>query len=208
MRGLCSRAVARVNVPAMWDRLPGFGRAVTKTTARRNGAVAVFAITMIVTACTPNSEVRRASGMAAPVDSIVLERGVCFGFCPAYRLRIASSGAVRYEPRNPDGSASTDAITPLAFAGLVQEAERIGLGSYPSDIQEDRRLCAMQATDHPSATISIFGEETKRVHDYTGCHAAEGDGESAERLQLLRAFEARIDSVAGASRWTTRPNIR
>jgi len=171
---------------------------------RTGGIIALVVSTVLLGACTQNGEVRSGGSEPVVADSIVLERGVCFGFCPAYRLRIASSGAVRYEPRNPDGEASTDSITPTAFIALLREAERIGLNSYPENIQDDARLCARQATDHPSATISIFGQETRRVHDYTGCHAGEEDAESAERLRVLRAFEAHIDSVAGAARWSSR----
>jgi hypothetical protein len=40
----------------------------------------------------------------------------------------------------------------------------------------------------------------KRVNDYHGCFN--------EKLEPLRAFEARIDSVAGSSRWARPSTIR
>lgn len=176
-----------------------------------SAATSVVLIAMAAS-CSPKPEVRPepSKGEAATPDSIVLERGVCFGFCPAYRLRIASNGAMHFEPQNPPGPAAIDSISPAAFAELARETERVNLGSYPDTIQSDKRLCAMRATDHPSAAIAVFSEGvvSKRIDDYTGCHAAPDDAESEARLQKLRAFEAFIDSVAGTSRWTSRNNNR
>lgn len=171
--------------------------------------MSVAAVTLVA-GCSQKPEVRPESsaGETTP-DSIVLERGVCFGFCPAYRLRIAANGAIQFEPQNPPGPASTDSISPTAFVELAREAQRVNLDAYPDTIQSDKRLCAMLATDHPSAAITVFRDaSSKRVDDYTGCHAGENDHESEQRLQKLRAFEAFIDSVAGTSRWTNRSNPR
>ena len=141
--------------------------------------------------------------VAQDMDSIVLERTVCFGRCPAYRLRVASTGAVLFEPRNPDGPPATDNVSPQAFAQLVLEATRIRLDSYPASIQDDRRLCALGATDHPSIILSTYaGAAVHSVNYYTGCHAAENDRASEERLAALARFAAQIDSVTRSPRWT------
>lgn len=170
--------------------------------------IALPLITCAVIGCSPSSEVRPApssGSQRAAADSIVLERTVCFGRCPAYRLRISSAGFVLFEPRNPPGPAATDTIPNTALPRLAAEAERVGFYTFPDLIQGDSLLCALEATDHPSATVTFHrGSEFKRVQDYTGCHAASEDTVSAQRLGALRQFEALIDSVAGSARWTAR----
>lgn len=147
----------------------------------------------------------RAAGSATPppapaVDSIVLERGPCFGTCPSYRLSLARTGAVRFQSRNPGDTTrvETGAVTPAAFQSLGEEAERIGFDRYPASL-EGTDSCRQMATDLPSATVSLFrrGRE-KRVVDYHGCFPG---------IPELRGFEAHIDSVAGSSRWV-RPASR
>ena len=100
------------------------------------------------------------------------------------------------------------AISPSQFAWLVQQAERIGLASLPPVISEDRALCPLKATDHPTAIVALFrADSTTQVVDYRGCYAAT-DLSVAAPLARLRHFEAQIDSVAQSERWTratTRP---
>jgi hypothetical protein len=167
----------------------------------------VVATSLIACACSSNTDGRATSGSAVstPADSIVLERSVCFGSCPAYRLRISSIGHVLFEPRNPGRPGQTPAtakVSDSAFSYLTSQAERAGFYGFPENIQEDSTLCRRMATDHPSATITIHrSTEYKRVHDYTGCHGSD-DPAAATRLRTLREFEALVDSVAGSARWT------
>ncbi|HET9440914.1 MAG TPA: DUF6438 domain-containing protein [Longimicrobiales bacterium] len=171
-------------------------------------SVALPIVAGALVGCSPNPEVRPAPSSGSQhtaADSLVLERTVCFGRCPAYRLRIGSAGFVLFEPRIPPGPAAADTIPNTALPHLAAEAERVGFYAFPDLIQGDSALCAMEATDHPSATITIHrGSEFKRVQDYTGCHAASGDTVSAQRLRGLRQFQALVDSVAGSARWTAR----
>lgn len=133
------------------------------------------------------------SAQPAP-DSIVLERGPCFGSCPTYRLALARSGAVHFvsSSRGDVGREERGSITPAQFQALASEAERIGFDQLPGNIRESR-FCERMATDHPTADVSIFrGGAVKTVRDYLGCF----DGPPE-----LRRFESAIDSVAGSSRW-------
>jgi hypothetical protein len=161
-------------------------------------------------ACSANVETRDESAQVAAVpDSIVLERTVCFGRCPAYRLRISAAGAVRFEPTIPAGTAGTATIAAAAYHDLAAELEAADFDSFPARIQEDRALCAREATDHPSAIITVYrGTESKTVDDYTGCAPADNDPGSAQRLEILRRLPARIDSVAGAARWIRPVELR
>lgn len=147
---------------------------------------------------------------AARADSLVLERTRCFGFCPAYRLTLRADGAVTFVSLVPRDSNLTfaDSIAPDKLSWLVQQAERIGLGTLPPVIAEDSMLCTVRATDHPTVTVALYRPgATIRVVDYRGCYAGP-DLSVATPLARLRRFTGQIDSVARTARWTahmTRP---
>jgi hypothetical protein len=62
------------------------------------------------------------SASATAVDSIVPERTLCYGTCPAYRLRLAASGDVAFTSLNPgdSGRVASDRLTPHAVRGLAR----------------------------------------------------------------------------------------
>jgi Domain of unknown function (DUF6438) len=126
----------------------------------------------------------------AKADSIVLERSLCFGFCPAYRLRVSRSGEVLYRSR-----ASRDTTHALASIGadkareLLDGARMLGLDALPDTIANVHAYCPNWPTDYPTATITVFvGQGSKHVVDYLGCDWAPVG---------LRVFESLVDSVAG-----------
>lgn len=155
-----------------------------------------------VAGCSPPPGSRPAPTVGATLDSLVLERSPCFGTCPAYRLRLSARGLVAFESRNPGDSGRTavDSIAPDVATALLREAEALGFFDLPEVIARDRQLCPAKATDHPTATVTIFGERTKRVEDDHGCFAAP-DRSVVSVVGRLRAFEASIDSVTGSARW-------
>jgi len=163
----------------------------------RCGMVVALSLTA---ACQPAHSTADVQGIAA--DSIVLERSVCFGFCPAYRLTIHPNGAVHFvaTPRG-DSVQRADTIAPRNFARLVSEARQGGFFNLPRDIVRDTTLCAARATDHPTATVTIFrGDSTHTVVDYQGCYMDHSLGVAAP-LRPLRRLESAIDSAAGSKRW-------
>jgi hypothetical protein len=144
-----------------------------------------------------------APGSGAAVDSIVLERTLCYGTCPAYRLSLAGTGRVGFESRNPgdSGRTATDSVPPAVVAELLVEAEALGFFGLPDEIAADSSLCPDRATDHPTATVTIHRSAgMKRVEDYGGCYAAT-DHSVVPVVRRLRAFETAIDSAAGSARW-------
>jgi hypothetical protein len=161
-------------------------------------------------ACAPGRAPDVQVGGGAPVsgvDSLVLEREPCFGFCPVYRLRLAADGRVRFESRQrgDSGRVETDSLDPARVRALADSAERIGLADFPERIMGSP-LCGRQATDMPTATVVLHTPaRTTRVVDYHGCMPTEADSAAARRVERLRAFEALIDSVAGTTRWLRRP---
>ena len=160
-------------------------------------------------ACHRSARNEQPTSATAPVDSIVLERTLCYGTCPAYRLRLAGSGHVVFESRNPgdSGRVASDRVTPDAVRGLVAQASAFGFDSLPDVIARERRFCMDQATDHPTATITLFREAgAKRVEDYHCCFNR-SDHSVTNVIARLRQFEAAIDSTARSTRWV-RPASR
>jgi hypothetical protein len=152
---------------------------------------------------TESQSQRGPSLKAAPVDSIVLERTLCFGTCPAYRLSLAADGRVSFASRNPGDTSrvASDRIAPAGIRWLATEAVRIGFYSLPPVIADDRRLCRDLATDQPTVTLTLFRSAgASRVEDYHGCVNAP-DHSPVARVTALRELEVRVDSVAGSQRW-------
>ena len=171
---------------------------VGRDVAARCGMVVTLAL--VLGACQPAHSAADVQDVAA--DSLVLERSVCFGFCPAYRLTIHPNGAVHFvaTPRG-DTVERVDTIAPRNFARLVSEAQQSGFFNLPRDIVRDTTLCAARATDHPTATVTIFrGDSTHTVVDYQGCYMDHSLGVAAP-LRPLRRLESAIDSAAGSKRW-------
>lgn len=163
------------------------------------GAVAIVA-------CSPPAKPDTAQTQPT-VDSLVLERTVCFGFCPAYRLRISSAEEIRFESHNRGDSANVviDTAARGTYASIIARARAVGFYELPAEIRKDPVLCRNFATDHPTVTTTIFaGPTTKQVVDYRGCFETV-EHEVLTPIQKLRAFEDEIDSTLHSSRWV-RPN--
>jgi hypothetical protein len=177
------------------------------TTDRHRIQALALAICIAVAACHNRQEPAAVHAPAA--DSLVLERTLCYGTCPAYRLRIGGDGAVAFTSRNPGDTSGTktDSIAPSQVEWLLGEAERRDFYSLPTVIADDSTLCPLRATDHPTATVTIFRQDSSHtVVDYHGCYTDHDLG-TARRVTELRRLEAAIDSIAQSSRWV-RPASR
>jgi hypothetical protein len=162
---------------------------------------------LAIGACAPTAGKSEPAQTSVATDSLVLERTVCFGFCPAYRLRINSAEQIRFESRNRGDSSSVafDTAPRGTFASLISRARAAGFYELPPEIRKDPVLCHNFATDHPSAITTIFSSQsTRQVIDYHGCFETV-EHEVLAPIQKLRAFENEIDSTLRSSRWV-RPN--
>ena len=135
----------------------------------------------------------------------MLERTLCYGTCPAYRLRLSSTGRAQFRSRNPNdlGRVHSDTLPSGGFYFLMEMAEQIGFFELPDRIDgADSTWCPDHATDHPTYIGTIYsGSWRKRVVYYTGCYTGVGEHTVAESLGRLRQFFSAIDSVAGSDRW-------
>jgi hypothetical protein len=128
-------------------------------------------------------------------DSIVLERGVCFGTCRAYRVSINRSGDVHFVLLSGPDSGSTRQrhIDPQKFSDIVVGSAFFGHFLDLPDTIGGQYYCRYRLTDLPSVSISLFlPNRQKTVADYLGCTWAP---------QSLRLFEEQIDEVADTRRW-------
>jgi hypothetical protein len=151
----------------------------------------------------------RSDAKVTAADSIVLERTVCFGTCPAYRLSLTRQGQVSFESRNPGDTSrhARDSVSVTSLGVLTAMADSLGFETLPDTIANDSALCPDKATDHPTATITIFrGVQSKHVVDYHGCFASV-DHSTVPAVARLRQLETAIDSLAGSQRWV-RPASR
>ncbi len=130
-------------------------------------------------------------------DLITLERGICFGSCPAYEVTIASDGAVTFEGRNyvKTKGAATAQIKPQDFNRLVSEFEKLNYFSLRDQYVNSSDGCTAFMTDMPSAKTSIsLSGRIKSVSHYYGCRGP-------EVIPALTALERKIDEIAGTEKW-------
>jgi hypothetical protein len=181
--------------------------------ARSVAAAVALAALVAVAACTsgPRDPAAEAPGDTPPtpgaqtgaVDSLVLERSPCFGFCPVYRLRVAGSGAVHFRGQRRGGGDTTvtDSVAPSVVARMLAGADA-AFDRLPERTMGDSVFCSRMATDHPSVAVAVFRPGgVRRVDHYTGCGVGESGGRQAA-LDRFEAWAARIDSLAGTERWT------
>ena len=120
---------------------------------------------------------------------ITLERTVCFGVCPEYKLTIYGNGTVVYEGRRfvrIEGKRTTT-IGEDKVKQLLSEFERIDYFSLDDSYEE------FMATDMPSAYTSLtIDGKTKTVRHY------HGDFSAPEELTEL---EDKIDEVINSDQW-------
>lgn len=127
---------------------------------------------------------------------ITLERTICFGRCPSYRLTIKADGTVTYEGWQfvkVEGTRGKK-IPVAKVQELVRAFTEIDFFNlkevYDSEINADGSMTT--ATDMPMIITSLtLNGRSKRVEDSFGAP------------QKLRALEKKIDQVAGTSMWVS-----
>lgn len=128
---------------------------------------------------------------------INLERTVCFGRCPSYKVTVGSDGTVTFEGRDfvkTKGPARAQ-IKPEDFKKLVNEFEKIKYFSLDDKYEPGTPGCGLAVTDLPYARTSIqMDGKTKSVSHYHGCR-------ESEVLRALTALERTIDEIAGTDKW-------
>ncbi|HKS10477.1 MAG TPA: DUF6438 domain-containing protein [Pyrinomonadaceae bacterium] len=132
---------------------------------------------------------------AVPV--ITLQRTVCFGSCPAYKLTIYDDGKVEYEGKEfvkRKGKAEGQ-ITKAELEKLIAEFERIDYLNLADNYTLESKNCPQGWTDNPTAVTSLnWKDKKKTIVHYHGCRGS-------DVLDQLTALEDKIDQVANTKRW-------
>jgi hypothetical protein len=120
---------------------------------------------------------------------VSLERGVCFGACPVYTVKIHGDGKVVYDGQgfvktrgHKEATIGADKVKELAAF-----IEKVGYFSL-NDMYTNQDV-----TDNPSAITSVtLGDKSKGIDHYYG------DRSAPTKLTLL---EAKIDEIANTDQW-------
>lgn len=141
-------------------------------------------------------------------SEIILERGACFGTCPAYKLSISGDGTVRFSTES-DGFKRSAAEVHLAYNG----SNVLLSGSHVAHVDPKlvaalfqrfrdahffglKPAYAASVTDLSTQVLTVrLGGQSMRVEDYGG----QGVGMPAS----VTALEEAVDDVAGSARWVS-----
>lgn len=131
-----------------------------------------------------------------PDTLATLERTMCFGTCPSYKLAVYTDGTVEYQGRDyvaVEGRDSTE-ISQEALQQLVEAFQEADYFSFRNNYVSGE-ICREYMTDLPTAITSFRYEgREKKVTHYHGCRGFEGQ-------QRLTALEDTIDQIVGSERW-------
>jgi hypothetical protein len=121
--------------------------------------------------------------------SVTLERSICFGWCPDYRVSVAADGLVRYEGRTAvavRGSATRN-ISRTDVARLYHAFEAANIFAFDDKYRS-------RATDLPTYRLSFMADgRSKTITDY--------GGRMIGMPQAITELEKMVDDVAGTERW-------
>ena len=139
-----------------------------------------------------------ASGPVRRTKVITLERTVCFGTCPHYKLTIFSDGLVSYEGIRyvKKAGKANGHISRAKLNELVKEFTSIDYFSLADSYTPGDKTCPQDWTDMPSANTSLtWRGRTKAVNHYHGCRGS-------IVLDQLAKLENKIDEAVNVTRWT------
>lgn len=137
-----------------------------------------------------------------PSDTIItLERTVCYGQCPSYKITIFADGTVIYEGRKfvKTMGEVRSKLNQEELRQLVSEAERISYFSLKDRYETFEDGCGSYATDGPFYNTSIqMNGKRKAIRHYSGCN--EKDMKTPYPPGLAE-FEQDIDETVNSRQW-------
>lgn len=132
---------------------------------------------------------------------ITLQRSVCFGSCPDYKLTVSSDGSVIFEGHKFVKVTKTikSTINQEKIKQLVDEFEKADYFSLKDKYQTEEDGCPTVWTDNPTAITSIkLNGKSKSITHYYGCQDKQGDSIYPKGLTEL---ETKIDEIVGTKQW-------
>jgi hypothetical protein len=138
-------------------------------------------------------------------DKLTLERTICFGWCPIYRVVIHGDGRVEYEGEDyvKVVGRATNKLSSQQIAQIVTAINDAKYFSLRDRYEYEDDGCPMSVTDSPSVITSVtVGATTKTIHHYYGCVEPHEQGQPWQVFpRELTAFDTRIDEIVGTARW-------
>jgi hypothetical protein len=145
-----------------------------------------------------------------PADTVItLERTICYGSCPMYKLTIKADGSVEFEPRYVKDRSIVSAeikrgnITREQLMQLISEFERARYFSLNNRYMDERDGCPAVWTDSPSAITSIrINRKEKTIKHYYGCQERTTDMSLSQVFpRELTELESKIDEIVNTKQW-------
>lgn len=138
-----------------------------------------------------------------PKDTLItLERTICYGSCPDYKLTIAADGTVTFEGRRfvKVRGIATGHISQEDLRKLIAEFDAVSYFSLRDSYKTQADGCPEVWTDNPQAITSIrMGGKSKKIVHYYGCEEDQG---KSIYPKVLTELEAKIDQIAGTDKWS------
>lgn len=130
---------------------------------------------------------------------ITLERSVCFGSCPDYKLTISGDGTVVFEGREFVKTKGTikSKISPEKVRQIIKEFENADYFSLKDKYQTEADGCPETWTDNPTAITSItINGKSKSIIHYYGCQE-----KNSIYPKALTELESKIDEIVETKQW-------
>ncbi len=153
------------------------------------GMVLLTVLGLFACASSGDSSEGRTADSDTTTVLITLERTVCFGFCPEYRLALHGDGRVEYEGIRNVATLGRRTAAINGKEVRILAASLVDSGYFDlNNRYENRRV-----TDMPSVLTSVrIGNRVKSISHYMGDFSAP---------ESLSAMENAIDSVARSKQW-------
>ncbi len=133
-----------------------------------------------------------------PKDLIItLERTMCDGACPAYKMTVESDGKVNFEGyyRTEIEGKAEGKITQEQLKKIIAEFEKINFFGFRDNYKITDAGCG--STDMPSEIIFIkINGKSKKIYHYFGC-----EGDIVKEVRLLTFLGKKIDEITNSARW-------
>jgi len=155
-------------------------------------------IFLVFTGCNRETSPTAVSTEEIPRDLvIIIERGICFGTCPVYKLTITANGSVEFEGRHyvKKKGIVRATITREQLKHLIAEFEKAKFFTLQDRYVDKEDGCNDYVADTPSAKTSItIAGKTKSIDHQHGC-------KGPLNIDQLTALEDKIDEVVNSSQW-------
>ena len=135
-----------------------------------------------------------------PSDTtITLERSVCYGTCPDYKVTISADGKVTFEGHQfvktkgtAQGNIDLDSVRLL-----IGEFDKAKYFSLNDKYETAKDGCPENWTDHPTVVTAIkMNGKSKSISHYHGCREGQ-----IVYPKALTDLEDRIDEIVGTKQW-------